>query len=95
VTLELTDTTETMLREIADPAMKRRDIAQTYHLALRSSHPTDWPRVNAAIMERWGRSALIWIKTQAWNGRCFRDKLRKETQCTNGPLSASEGEGDR
>jgi hypothetical protein len=66
MSFELTDTTNTLLREIADPAMKRKDVAQTYGLALRSSWPTDWGQVNRAIMARWSRSALEWIKTRAW-----------------------------
>ena len=63
---ELTDTTNTLLREIEDPAMRRKDVAQTYALALRSSWPTDWGKVNRAILARWSRSALDWIKTRAW-----------------------------
>lgn len=63
---ELTDTTNTLLREIADPAMRRADVAQTYALALRSSWATDWGKVNRAILVRWSRSALDWIKTRAW-----------------------------
>lgn len=62
---ELADTTNTLLREIADPAMKRKDVAQTYALALRSSWPTDWRVVNEAIIARWSKSALVWIKNYA------------------------------
>ncbi len=63
--VELTDTTNTLIREIADPAMKRRDVAQTYALAMRSSWPTDWRAVNEAIIARWSKSALVWIKERA------------------------------
>jgi hypothetical protein len=58
----------TLLREIADPRLRRLDIAQTYGLALRSSERTrvDWAKVNAAIMARWSRSALEYIKRLAW-----------------------------
>lgn len=63
---ELVDTTNTLLREIADPAMKRKDVALTYALAIRSSVATDWEMVNRAIMARWSRYALEWIKSRAW-----------------------------
>jgi hypothetical protein len=64
--IELADTTNTLLREIADPHMKRNDVAQTYALALCSSWETDWGQVNRAIIERWSKSALIYIKERAW-----------------------------
>jgi hypothetical protein len=69
--IELVDCTRTLLDEIARPEMKRRDVAKTYALALRSSYPTDWHAVNRAIVERWSGSALEWIKKQAWSGRAF------------------------
>lgn len=48
----------------------QRQIAQTYALAIRSSWPTDWPRVNRAISAKWpGR--LEAIKRMAWSGACF------------------------
>jgi hypothetical protein len=65
VRIMLTDTTDTLLREIADPAMKRADVALTYAMALRSDWKTDWGAVNRAIIARWSRSALVFIKTQA------------------------------
>lgn len=56
-------------REIAS-GLSQRQIAQTYALALRSSWPTDWTRVNKAITDRWpGR--LERIKQMAWSGSCF------------------------
>ena len=69
--IELTDCTNTLLREIAMPEAKRLDVAKTYALALRSTSPTDWAVVNAAIVERWSLSALKWIKERAHSGRCF------------------------
>ena len=71
MSLELANCTNHLLSEIADPAMKRRDVAQTYALAMRSSEAIDYERVNAAIIERWSRSALEFIKRMAWSGRCF------------------------
>lgn len=71
--IELCCCTEVLLGEIADKRMKRRDIAQTYLLAMRSSEPTDWGQVNRAIIARWSKSALIWIKTQAHSEKCFAE----------------------
>ena len=72
--IEMGDCTNTLLREIAEPECKRRDVAQTYALAIRSSEPTDWKAVNAAIIKRWSLSALEWIKKQAHSGKCFDSK---------------------
>lgn len=69
-TIELMACTEVLLNEIAQGA-KRRAVAQTYRLAMQSSHPTDWAKVNAAIIDRWSFSGLEWIKKQAWSGKCF------------------------
>ena len=71
---ELTDCENALLREIAEPELTRRDVAQTYALALRSSERDriDWGKVNRAIMARWSPAALEWIKKQAWSGKCFR-----------------------
>lgn len=40
-------------------------VAKTYALALRSEWPTDWGRVNRAILAKWPRG-LQRIKTSAW-----------------------------
>jgi len=69
--IELADCTRVLLDEIAHKGATRKDIAKTYALALRSSEPTDWERVNRAIIERWSLSALGWIKTKAWSGKCY------------------------
>ena len=68
VTVELADCENTILREIADKQFKRRSVALTYALALRSSERDriDWRKVNEAIIARWSRSALEWIKKEAW-----------------------------
>lgn len=68
-----------MLQEIADKKCKRKDIARTYALALRSDHPCNFAKVNKAIIERWSVSGLNWIKTAAWSGSCFK-QLTKEAQ---------------
>lgn len=48
----------------------QRQIAQTYALALRSSWPTDWAKVNAMILAKWPKG-LTRIKEMAWSGKCF------------------------
>ena len=60
---------EVIENEIARGATQR-SVAMTYALALRSSWPTDWRRVNAAIVARWPKG-LDRIKRLAWSGRCF------------------------
>ena len=74
VHFEIADTTSALLQEINCPVFKRRDVAQTYALALKSPCSTDWEKVNAAIINRWSRAALIWIKQQARSGKCFKEK---------------------
>ncbi len=64
--LELRDTTLGLLAEIAEPSVTRKDIAETYGLALLSTEETDWPAVNRAIVKRWSVSALGYIKKLAW-----------------------------
>lgn len=60
---------ETIENEIAR-GCNQRQIAQTYALALQSSWPTNWTRVNEAITNRWP-TALDRIKKLAWSGKCF------------------------
>lgn len=74
--VEMADCENVLLREISAKECKRRDIAQSYALALRSSEAKtmDWGKVNRAIVARWSPSALNWIKEQAWSGKCFASK---------------------
>lgn len=69
--IELANCERMLLEEIADKRMKRRDVAQTYALAMKSSETVDWAKVNAAIIARWSKSALLWVKEQAWTGKAF------------------------
>jgi len=73
VSVEMVDVEERILREIADPRMKRRDVALTYAFGVRqtgavygTTEQIDWPKVNRAIIDRWSLSALKWIKEEAW-----------------------------
>ena len=56
-----------LLNEIADKRMKRKDVAKTYALAMLSSDTPNWSVVNQAIIERWSRSGLEYIKKIAWS----------------------------
>lgn len=44
--MELADCEATLLREIAEPSCKRKNVAKTYALAMRSSEPINWGNVN-------------------------------------------------
>lgn len=76
--IELCNCTQVLLDEIAMKDSRRIDIAQTYALALRSSTPTDWKRVNEAIIARWSASALRWIKDRAWSGKAFEKEATRD-----------------
>jgi hypothetical protein len=76
IIITLANCTATLLEEIAAKECKRRDVAKTYALAMRTEkagvEKVDWKAVNAAIIARWSVSGLNWIKTQAWSGKCWR-----------------------
>lgn len=67
---ELADVEGVIENEIKQGCTQKQ-IAQSYALALRSSCPTDWPKVNKMIIERWSVSGLSRIKRMAWSGACF------------------------
>lgn len=68
---ELADVEDVIENEIAQ-GLTQKQIAQTYALALKSSWPTDWGRVNRAIMAKWPKG-LKRIKEMAWSGKCFSE----------------------
>lgn len=69
--IELMCCTSVLLNEIKDKQFKKKNVAQTYALAIRSSDKTDWAKVNKAIIDRWSMSALHDIKQMAWKGKAF------------------------
>lgn len=75
VRFEMADCEKTLLAEIAGQST-RRDIAQTYALALRSSErdTIDWKKVNRAIIDKWCINALEYIKKLAHSGKCFEGR---------------------
>lgn len=73
--ITLANCTATLLQEIAAKECKRKDVAKSYALAMRSERvageKVDWQAVNQAILARWSVSGLNWIKGQAHSGKCF------------------------
>jgi hypothetical protein len=65
--VEMVDPEGQALREIADPRMKRDDVALTYAFVIRQGCSGDrLAQVNRAIIERWSMAALKYIKERAW-----------------------------
>jgi hypothetical protein len=66
--IEFADPEGHLLEEIANPAMKRKDIAMSYRLIVHSQgrERVNWRKVNTAITGRWSVPALEWIKREAW-----------------------------
>lgn len=62
---------ESVIENEIKQGCNQTQIAQTYALALRSSWPTDWAKVNKMIMDRWSKAGLLRIKNMAWIGKCF------------------------
>lgn len=54
-----------IMNEIENKPFTRADVAKTYAILIQKGHK-EWTAINQAIMKRWSKSALIWIKTQAW-----------------------------
>ena len=61
---------ERLIEREIDAGLSQRQIAMTYALAIRSSYPTDWSRVNRAIVAKWPKG-LDRIKKMAHSGSCF------------------------
>jgi len=61
-----------LLMECGIKQIKRNDIAITYRFAMEAEKEgrenIDWEKVNMAIIERWSKSGLQYIKNQAWKG---------------------------
>lgn len=72
VKVEMVCCQEAILEELANNETQR-EIAKTYWFAIRSSWPTDWKVVNAAIVAKFGSNGLERIKEMAWSGKCFDD----------------------
>lgn len=57
-----------LLNELTLPGITQESVALTYAFIIaQEGNKADWPRINAAIRERWrGKSALVRIKERAW-----------------------------
>lgn len=64
--LELSDPQGFILGEVADKRMKRKDVALSYALCIKSTQQVDFAAINAAIINRWSVSGLVFIKERAW-----------------------------
>jgi len=66
VRIEMTFCEETILLEIAEKKATRDDIALSYAFCLNSSENPSFAKINRAIIDRWSRAALRYIKRKAW-----------------------------
>ncbi len=64
-----------ILEEIADKRFYRLDVSMTYRLCMQHSEreSIDWLKINTAIIKRWSKSALTYIKEYAHSGKCFSE----------------------
>jgi hypothetical protein len=66
IEFRLADPEGELMETIARPGTKIRELTVTYGLALRDMDRVDWPKVNAAIIERWSAGTLDRVKKAAW-----------------------------
>lgn len=58
-----------------ETAKSRDDVVPLYADAIQSREWTDWGAINGAIIDRWSRNALSYIKAKAWK---LVDKRRQD-----------------
>lgn len=63
--IQVVDFVTWIMNEIEGKVYTRKDVAKTYAILIQKGHK-DWAPINLAIMKRWSRSALLWIKSEAW-----------------------------
>jgi len=72
VTFQMQNCESVLLMECGIPQIKRNSIAITYRFAMEADQEgrekIDWEKINAAIIERWSKSGLQYIKKKAWAG---------------------------
>lgn len=64
--VEMCNPQKVILEEIGMKETTRDDIALTYAFAIRQKREVGFGIINRAIIERWSRSALEYIKKRAW-----------------------------
>jgi len=84
--MELTAVEQVIETEIAN-GLTQKQVALTYALGLLSSWPTDWARVNNAILSRWPKG-LNRVKEMAWK---LVEEKRKQTSANTTDVPAGGG----
>ena len=67
--LDLSEITRPTTLEVIAAAKKRDDVVPEYANCILEEddyYPQDWKAINAAIIEKWSVSALVYIKEKAW-----------------------------
>lgn len=62
-------TTDELIAAANNKTVDRAQMAMLYRFSINASlggEIVSWPAVNTAIINRWSRSGLKWIKRQAW-----------------------------
>lgn len=52
--------------ELADPKCTKKQIAESYALAIAMGDHPKWDAINKAIIDRWGLAGLQAVKRLAW-----------------------------
>jgi hypothetical protein len=69
-TIQMQNCESVLLMECGSPQIKRNGIAITYRLAMEADRDgrenINWEKVNTAIIARWSKSGLRYIKERAW-----------------------------
>lgn len=63
---------------IIDRSITRDDVAVEYADVLAFRHLVDWPGINRAIIARWSKSGLEYIKRAAWKLRAAESHKEEE-----------------
>ena len=66
IRIEMVDVENVILDEIAEKESTRDCIAASYAFCITTREIIDIARVNRAIVARWSRNALEYIKKEAW-----------------------------
>jgi len=66
IRIEMVDVERVILEEIAEKESTRDCIAATYAFCITTCEDIDIGKINRAIVERWSKSGLNYIKTEAW-----------------------------
>lgn len=66
ITVRLANPQSVIMHEIDDRAFTRDSVAITYAWCIRQHNECDFLIINRAIIDRWSRHALEYIKAKAW-----------------------------